>query len=40
LALDRLDVVHAGTERYRLAEGVRALPARELVGTLRALPGG
>lgn len=40
LKLDRLDVVHAGTERYRLAEGVRALPATELVGTLRALPGG
>lgn len=40
LRLDRLDVVHAGTDRYRLAAGVRALPARELVGTLRAFPGG
>ena len=37
LGLDRLDVVHAGTERYRLAERVRALPAGELVGTLRPL---
>ena len=34
LNLDRLDVVHAGTERYRLAPGVRALPAGKLVGTL------
>ncbi|MYH53482.1 MAG: ATP-binding protein [Gemmatimonadetes bacterium] len=40
LRLDRLDVVHAGTERYRLAPRVRALPAGELVGTLRALPEG
>ena len=39
LRLDSLDVVHAGTERYRLASRVRALPAGELVGTLRALPG-
>lgn len=30
LNLDSLDVVHAGTQRYRLAPGVRALPAREL----------
>ena len=37
LGLDRLDVVHAGTQRYRLAERVRALPAGELVGTLRPL---
>ncbi|MDE2793570.1 MAG: ATP-binding protein [Gemmatimonadota bacterium] len=37
LRLDRLDVVHAGMEQYRLAPGVRALPAAELVG---ALPGG
>ena len=34
LNLDRLDVVHAGTERYRMAPGVRALPAGKLVGTL------
>ncbi len=39
LRLDHLDVVHAGTERYRLASRVRALPAAELVGALRALPG-
>ena len=37
LGLDRLDVVHAGTQRYRLAERVRALPAGELVGTLGPL---
>ena len=34
LNLDRLDVVHAGTERYRLAPRVLALPAGELVGAL------
>ncbi|WP_428275521.1 ATP-binding protein [Candidatus Palauibacter sp.] len=39
LNLDRLDVVHAGTERYRLADGVRALPAAELADTLGPLPG-
>ena len=38
LKLDRLDVVHAGTERYRMADRVRALPAGELVGELRATP--
>ena len=38
LKLDWLDVVHAGTERYRLAERVYALPAGELVGELRATP--
>ena len=37
LGLDRLDVVHAGAERYRLAEKVRALPAGELVLELRRL---
>jgi hypothetical protein len=37
LNLDRLDVVHAGTERYRLADGVRALPAAELADTLGPL---
>ena len=37
LGLDRLDVVHAGAERYRLAEKVRALPAGELVLELRGL---
>ena len=35
LRLDRLDVVHAGTRRYRLAPGVRALPAQELASRLR-----
>lgn len=39
LNLDRLDVVHAGTARYRLADGVRALPAAELADTLGPLPG-
>ena len=38
LKLDRLDVIHAGTQRYRLAEGIRALPATEMntvLGPLR-----
>lgn len=39
LNLDRLDVVHAGTERYRLADRIRALPAAELANTLGPLPG-
>ena len=39
LGLDRLDVVHAGAERYRLASRVRALPADELVGELQGLAG-
>ena len=39
LNLDRLDVVHAGTERYRLAPNVRALPAAELAEILDSLPG-
>ena len=30
LKLDRLDVIHAGTQRYQLAEGIRALPATEM----------
>lgn len=30
LGLDRLIVVHAGTQRFQLAENVEALPAREL----------
>ena len=38
LNLDRLDVVHAGTQRYRLAPKVRALPAAELADTLGPLP--
>ncbi len=37
LNLDRLDVVHAGTQRYRLAGRVRTLPAGELVGELKEL---
>ena len=40
LSLDSLDVVHAGTKRYRLAPGVRALPALELAATLPTLPNG
>jgi len=39
LGLDNLDVVHAGTERYRLAPRVRALPAAELTATLQPLAG-
>ena len=39
LGLDRLDVVHAGTQRYRLARGIRALPAEELSQTLKSLRG-
>ena len=39
LGLDRLDVVHAGAQRYRLASRVRALPAGELVGELQGLAG-
>ena len=39
LHLDRLDVVHAGTKRYRLADSVRALPAAELADTLGPIPG-
>ncbi len=30
LHLDRLDVIHAGTRRYALATGIRALPAAEM----------
>ena len=35
LNLDRLDVVHAGTQRYRLAPRIRALPAADLPGSCR-----
>ena len=38
LGLDRLDVVHAGTETYALAPGIRALPAARLATVLRPLP--
>ncbi|MDE2719530.1 MAG: ATP-binding protein [Gemmatimonadota bacterium] len=34
LNLDRLDIVHAGMRRYRLARRVRALPAAEIVSIL------
>ena len=37
LGLDRLDVVHAGTQTYALAPGMRALPAARLASTLRPL---
>lgn len=39
LRLDSLDVVHAGTKRYRLAPGVRALPASELERALQEIGG-
>lgn len=35
LKLDRLDVVHAGEASYRLAAGVRAVPAGDLADVLR-----
>ena len=38
LGLERLDVVHAGTQSYRLAPGIRALPAADLNATIRPLP--
>ena len=37
LGLERLDVVHAGTDRYRMASKIRALPAADLAATLRPL---
>ena len=37
LGLDRLDVVHAGTESYAMAPGIRALPAARLATELRLL---
>ena len=37
LKLHRLDVIHAGSKRYQLAEGIRALPAAEIVTALRPL---
>ena len=37
LRLDRLDVFHAGTQSYRLAEGIHAMPATEINGVLRPL---
>ena len=39
LRLDRLDVVHAGSDRYALAPHIRALPAAQLVRELRPLGG-
>ena len=36
LGLERLDLIHAGTERYQLAPGIRALPARDLSVKLTA----
>ncbi|MCY4487208.1 MAG: ATP-binding protein [Deltaproteobacteria bacterium] len=38
LGLERLDVVHAGTRSYRMAPGIRALPAADLDATLSPLP--
>ena len=37
LRLDRLDVFHAGTQSYRLAEGIHAMPATEINSVLRPL---
>ncbi len=37
LRLDRLDVFHAGTQSYGLAEGIRALPASKMNSALRPL---
>ena len=37
LRLDRLEVVHAGTEGYAIAPGMRALPATRLATALRPL---
>ena len=39
LDLERLDVVHAGERSYRLAPGVRALPAGRLASELAPLRG-
>ena len=38
LGLERLDVVHAGTQGYPMAPGIRALPAGRLTSTLSPLP--
>ena len=37
LGLDRLDVVHGGTESYAMAPGIRALPAARLATELRPI---
>ena len=37
LKLDRFHVIHAGTQRYQLAEGIRALTATEINTVLRRL---
>ena len=37
LKLDTLDVIHAGTASYQLAEGIRAVPATEINRVLRPL---
>lgn len=37
LGLDRLDVVHAGTETYSMTPRMRALPASRLAKELRPL---
>ena len=37
LKLDSLDVIHAGSQPYQLAEGIRALPATEINTALRPL---
>ena len=37
LQLTRLDVIHAGTETYRLPHGIRALAATDLLEALKPL---
>ena len=37
LRLDRLDVFHAGTQSYGLAEGIRDMPATEMNSVLHPL---
>ena len=37
LKLHRLDVIHAGTQRYQLGQGIRALPASEINTAFRPL---
>ena len=37
LKLDRLEVVHAGDQRFALAKGIGTLPASSLAATLRPL---
>lgn len=38
LELDRIDVVHAGSETYPLTDGIRAVSAKRLLEDLPAPP--